>query len=315
MHGDNCAPGTATQDLGLKRGTRVRGAAPGSVTYVCTEDGSTISSPFFSRVTGTVRRRTFGDGCFVHRSFATVSVTGPSVTQRLTRFPMSKVMVLKQCRGRLLHFFARGCGGIVCANLGPVKARCSRMIYSKDSVSCDTLSCLIRLKRAGVNCMNRRGGRMHFDNCGSTLTGLKLPFLRGGADGMRLSTSNNCGNTGVLVRGGTSVSTVFYTGSAATLKIVRTLGRGGFQVPRSVSIVDMSSVRATRCLSPVLAAMRVPLRRLKEVATGALVSHVGNKRHLPVHVSLPFCVTGESDYKGLGEEHGAFTDLPPRWVK
>lgn len=266
-----------------------------SVTYLFTQIPSKTSSCFFSALTGGVRRRTFHRGCVLGCAFSTFSVSSPFALRLVTDGSVSNVTILNHYSGRLLGFLGGRFRCIICSNLGGLSTGCSRVVYSKARVDCSIMAHLVRRNREGVTCVNRARGRGQCIKCYSTLASTSVSIDPGCISGVIRSARRKCGNIYRLLGDNYSTATFFYTSSVATVNTVGTVGRCNLHVPRSMSITDVSSVSATRCLVPSLAATRVPLSRVKGVTTGVLVSHVRNNRRGRLGVLFPCSVVRHGD--------------------
>lgn len=134
---------------------------------------------------------------------------------------------------------------------------------------------LLTLKRAHVNVVAKPRrvvySGTHLSKCASTLTRRKVRTSPRLVARNSFAASNNCTRSVSLLGQPGHPATVFTNDSLRTVNICRTTERLKLHVPRSLSIIKFSSIRATTFLNPTLAAMQRPLRSVTETTMHVLI--------------------------------------------
>lgn len=287
----NCIPSFGTQGL-------VAGSI-GAVNIVI----PSVNGPFFDAFVGDVRLLTVRRG---YVSLVLDSGSGRRLRQgrlrRLVGHSVSNVVVTDPSVKRTRVSGRLGGGRVPCllVSRGPVTSN-SHIVASSFGNTRLTIGRLTRLNRHGVTVVVTGGPSsglgQEFFKCGRTLGSGKLRFSRGLIVSARVDGVNKVGTTGGLVRA--STATILAIGSRMTVKLCRKLGLLNGGIPSSCSIINCSGVSLSRCLTPPLASVSRPIRRLNTAIFGGLVRHVGGPSLPRARVVLPIGLIGHGDAGGL----------------
>lgn len=177
---------------------------------------------------------------------------------------------------------------------------------------------LVDLNRQHVNLVGNPGddplAHRHITNCRSTLHSTNLTYSPRLVYRNSFDLRTNSSNTTTVLQLPRHPATLFYRGSRVTVNTLGRVGRRNLHIPRSISLINFSSVPFTTCYSPPLAAVARPTRIFNRGTIRVLVTLVRGRAVTRQRIILPFRIAlhtdatltqiGWSEYEGFRSPRG-----------
>lgn len=288
----NCGHGPITVGLGVKHAGAVNIVIP------------RVRAPCTSRIVGKVRRILCGGGRGI---VVTRDSRGPRQRLRglgvVRRFVMSKLVIdLYDCHGgvRVCRRLTTSNVTVIFCSHVPCKLGVPRIIISSGMSSCFVIRRLVHLNEGHVICLRKPSSvcgtcRQNL-NCHRTVRGFRL-FSPSLVIGAKVAFGSKTSTVSHLVCGGIRFSTIFTFASALTVNTRGQLHTLNGQMPRRVFMTNFSNARLSAVISPRVAAVRPPLRRVNEGTTRLIVRGVGGPRVRSERIILGAAVRYERSAK------------------